>query len=62
MVEINWTPLALDQLKNVCDYIGKYNPQYGKKLLNRIDSELETLKDLSRIGRIVPDDYFNSSF
>ena len=44
MVQINWTPQALSDLKDIADYIGKDSKYDAKLQVIRIKSRVEILK------------------
>jgi len=54
-MELEWTNLALDDLENIRDYIGKDSPYYAKQFIERIFDAAENLQDHPKIGRPVPE-------
>jgi toxin ParE1/3/4 len=55
MVKIIWTDIALNDLKDIFDYISKDSKRYAKEQIRRIKSKTSTLKKNPKIGRIVPE-------
>jgi len=53
MVRINWTNLAVDDLKNIAEYtVAKYSVAQGKTVINAIRLKVETLKTVNIGGTI----------
>ena len=59
MVEINWTELAVQDLKDIYDYIAQDSEKFALLTVNKFYFEADYLKDFPKIGRIVPE--FKSS-
>jgi|SRR5699024_4807558 len=55
MVRINWTLGAVEDLRNIKNYISKDSGQYAKIQVKRIKSRTEILKHQPFIGRSVPE-------
>ena len=55
MVKINWTQLALSDLKGVYKYIAKDSSRYAQITVNKIYRHVESLKKQPYSGRIVPE-------
>ena len=55
MVKINWTQLALSDLKGVHEYIAKDSGKYAQITVSKIYSRVESLKKQPHSGRIVPE-------
>lgn len=55
MVQINWTKLALTDLKEIHDYIARDSRKYAKLQVIRIRSQTTVLKKQTSLGRIVPE-------
>lgn len=55
MVQIKWTRLAVDDLKNIFDYISKDSIKYAKIQVIRIKTRTKILKTLPFSGKMVPE-------
>lgn len=55
MVKINWTQLALSDLKGVQEYIANDSIRYAQITVNKIYNRVESLKKQPYSGRIVPE-------
>jgi toxin ParE1/3/4 len=55
MVEIIWTPFALEDLQSVYDYIALDSPTYAIRFIDKLVDRVEVLIDHSEVGRIVPE-------
>ncbi len=55
MVKINWTQLAISDLKGIYEYIAKDSSRYAQITVNKIHSYAESLKKQPYSGRIVPE-------
>lgn len=55
MVKINWTKLALSDLKEVYEYIAKDSSRYAQITIHKIHSQVESLKKHPHLGRVVPE-------
>ncbi len=55
MVQINWTLIAKDDLKNIFEYISKDSVKYAKLQVLRIKSRTQILKSQIHIGKPVPE-------
>lgn len=55
MVQINWTTQALDDLKDIAEYIKKDSAHYAKLQVIRLKTHVEVLKKQKYIGKIVPE-------
>ena len=55
MVQINWTKLALLDLKEIHDYIARDSKKYAKLQVIRIKSRTSVLKKQPALGRVVPE-------
>lgn len=58
MVKIVWSDLAIDDLKNIHEYIAKDSKTYANKLITKLISRVDQLESFPISGRIVPE--FNS--
>jgi toxin ParE1/3/4 len=52
---VKWTRHALKQLKHIHDYIAQDSVVYAKRVTEAITIKAHILKDMPRIGRIVPE-------
>ena len=52
---IIWSPLAVDRVSEIVDYIAQDKPSAAEKWVNTVFSKVEELKSSPEIGRIVPD-------
>ena len=55
MVKINWTSLAVSDLKGVFDYIADDSSRYAQITAGKIHYRVQTLADQPNSGRIVPE-------
>jgi len=55
MVKINWTSLAVSDLKGVFDYIADDSSRYAQITAGKIHYRVQTLTDQPYSGRIVPE-------
>jgi plasmid stabilization system protein ParE len=55
MVRIVFSPLAIDDLTDIADYIAKDSMIYAKQFVRRIRILIQNLTRFPRIGRIVPE-------
>jgi len=55
MKKLVWTEPALDDLKNIFDYIANDSEHYASVFVNGIIDYAEKLGDFPKIGRIVPE-------
>lgn len=55
MVQINWTDLAKNDLKEIYDYISKDSRLYAKRQIVRIQSRATLLETAPLSGRKVPE-------
>ena len=55
MVKINWTSLAVSDLKGVFDYIADDSSRYAQITASNIHYRVQTLADQPNSGRIVPE-------
>lgn len=53
MVQINWTQLAVNDLKSIAEYISKDSVQYAKLQIARIKLRTRILKTQTYSGKIV---------
>ena len=55
MVQIIWSKQALEDLKEIFDYISLDSKEYAKLQVVRIKIKTNTLKSHNKIGRVVPE-------
>ena len=55
MVKVNWTKLALSDLKGAHEYIANDSVRYAQITVSKIHNRVESLKKQSLSGRIVPE-------
>ena len=55
MVQVKWTNLAVEDLKEIHDYVSRDSANYARIQLIRIKSRTKILKSLPFSGRIVPE-------
>lgn len=53
MVQINWTPQARDDLKNIAEYISSDSVRYAKLQVVKIRTRTQILKSHIQSGKIV---------
>ncbi|MFZ2630561.1 MAG: type II toxin-antitoxin system RelE/ParE family toxin [Desulfosalsimonadaceae bacterium] len=52
---IVWSPLAVDRISEIADYIAQDKPTAAEKWIQTVFSKVEQLKASPEIGRIVPE-------
>jgi toxin ParE1/3/4 len=55
MAEIIWTQQALDDLKNIGDFVERSSPHYAEMLLTKLYYGVVQLEDFPMSGRKVPE-------
>lgn len=55
MVRIIWTELALDDLKNIHDYVSRESHVYAIRLVDKIIGRVQQLEIFPESGKIVPE-------
>lgn len=55
MVEIIWTPFALEDLQSIHDYIAKDSPTYAIRFTDKLVDRVDVLIDHPEAGKIVPE-------
>ena len=55
MVRIEWTEIAIEDLNDIGEYIGKDSFKYAKVVVEKLFSSTNVLKQHPRIGRMVPE-------
>ena len=54
-MKIQWSPLAVDRISEIAEYIALDNPSAANKWVNDIFGSTEKLLDFPSIGRVVPE-------
>ena len=54
-MRIQWSPLAIDRVSEIADYIAQDNPLAAEKWVNSVFDRVKQVKDFSRSGRHVPE-------
>ncbi len=52
---IIWSPLAIDRVSEIADYIAEDKPSAAEKWIDTVFSKVEQLESSPEIGRIVPE-------
>lgn len=55
MVEVKWTPQALDDLEAICLFIARDAPQVAAVFAQNAFRATDRLADFTRSGRVVPE-------
>ena len=55
MVEIEWSEIALDDLKEIHEYISKDSKLYADRYINKLFTRVDQLETHPKSGRIVPE-------
>ena len=55
MVRVEWTDIAIEDLNDIGEYIGKDSLKYAKIVVDKIFTSTDILKRHPRIGRMVPE-------
>ena len=54
-VKIQWSPLAVERIGEISDYIAQDSPIAAERWINSIFDRIEQVKDFSKSGRSVPE-------
>lgn len=54
-MKILWSPLAIERVSEIAEYIAQDKPSAAENWINTIFSKVEELKSAPGIGRIVPE-------
>jgi plasmid stabilization system protein ParE len=54
-MKIVWSPLAIDRVSEIADYIAQDKPSAAEKWVNTVFAKVEQLKSSPELGRIVPE-------
>jgi addiction module RelE/StbE family toxin len=55
MVRVEWTGIAIEDLNDIGEYIGKDSLKYAKMVVDKLFTSTNVLKQHPRIGRMVPE-------
>ena len=55
MVEVKWSPQAVEDLEGILDYIGKDSPLFAARFAEQILHAVESLQHDPERGRMVPE-------
>jgi addiction module RelE/StbE family toxin len=55
MAEVKWTKLALDDLKNIVEYISRDSKVYAERFATRVVEAARRLENFPYSGRLVPE-------
>lgn len=55
MVRLEWNERALDDLKEIHEYIARDSPNFANLFVKKVYETVQKLKDFPEIGRIVPE-------
>jgi toxin ParE1/3/4 len=54
-MKIQWSPLAVERIGEIADYISQGSPMAAERWIHSIVNRIEQVKDFSRSGRSVPE-------
>ncbi|SEM44984.1 addiction module toxin, RelE/StbE family [Syntrophus gentianae] len=54
-MRILWSPLAVDRVAEIAEYIAADNPSAAENWVNTVFEKVEELKKFPEIGRVVPE-------
>ncbi len=54
-MKIIWSPLAIDRVSEIAEYIALDKPSAAEKWINTVFSKVQQLESSPEIGRIVPE-------
>lgn len=54
-MRIQWSPLAVDRVSEIADYIAQDNPLAADKWVRSVFDRVKQVKDFSKSGRYVPE-------
>lgn len=55
MIEIVWSPQAIEDVESTREYISRDSPNFGSLVAERIIDAVERLRSFPESGRIVPE-------
>jgi len=59
-MRIIWSPLAVDRVSAIAEYIAQDNPTAAENWVNTVFTKVEQLKSFPESGRIVPETDFQN--
>jgi plasmid stabilization system protein ParE len=54
-MKIQWSPLSVERISEIADYIAQDSPVAAEKWVHSIFDRVEQIKDFSRSGHVVPE-------
>ena len=54
-MKIIWSPLAIDKMSEIAEYIAKDKPTVARDWVDKIFKKVDILKSSSELGRVVPE-------
>lgn len=54
MAKITWSNLALDDLRDIFDYVAQDSEKYADRLMDKIIRRVDLLATFPEMGRMVP--------
>ena len=54
-MKIQWSPLSIDRISEISDYIAQNSPNAAKHWVHSIFDRVEQIKDFSKSGQPVPE-------
>lgn len=54
-MKITWSPLAIDRLSEISEYIAQDNPAAAERWVHKVFSLVERLSEFPESGRVVPE-------
>ncbi len=54
-MRIIWSPLAVDRVSEIAEYIAQDNPNAAEEWINTVFAKVEQLRSFPESGRIVPE-------
>ena len=55
MAQIIWSPCAIRDLNEICEYIARTSDRYAQAFARQVVSRLELLEQFPRLGWVVPE-------
>ena len=55
MVKLIWSPKAIADLEEICDYLAQDSEYYAKLFVQRVVALVERIGEFPKAGRIVPE-------
>jgi addiction module RelE/StbE family toxin len=55
MAQVRWSPQVAQDLKEICDYIGRDSPRYAALFAERVFTVVEMIAQFPLAGGIVPE-------